>query len=102
LQDSSALLTEFQSGVLLCCIVEKVELMRSIPGVTRPTGKQLLSKASSLHNITKALSILQQKKVPTLKRKRTATSADTTFSVPRPCRCICFDVPRPSTPATVT
>ncbi|KAE9021821.1 hypothetical protein PR003_g12561 [Phytophthora rubi] len=72
LHDPSATLTEFQSGVLLCCIVEKVELMRSIPGITRPSGKQSLSKASSLHNITKALAILQQKKTMPLHLLRRA------------------------------
>ncbi|KAG6610944.1 uncharacterized protein IUM83_08231 [Phytophthora cinnamomi] len=72
LQDPSATLREFQSGVLLCCIVEKVEFMRSIPGITRPSGKQPLSKASSLHNITKALAILQQKKTMPLHLLRRA------------------------------
>ncbi|KAE9337517.1 hypothetical protein PF008_g12497 [Phytophthora fragariae] len=72
LHDPSATLTEFQSGVLLCCIVEKVELMRSIPGITRPSGKQSLSKASTLHNITKALAILQQKKTMPLHLLRRA------------------------------
>ncbi|KAG3194514.1 hypothetical protein PC128_g9290 [Phytophthora cactorum] len=72
--DSNAKLTEFQSGVLLCCIIEKVELMRSIPGITRPTGKQPLSKASALHNITKALNILQQKKTMPLHLLRRATA----------------------------
>ncbi|KAE9116735.1 hypothetical protein PF005_g3596 [Phytophthora fragariae] len=72
LHDPSATLTEFQSGVLLCCIVEKVELMRSMPGITRPSGKQSLSKASTLHNITKALAILQQKKTMPLHLLRRA------------------------------
>ncbi|KAF4321262.1 hypothetical protein BBO99_00003629 [Phytophthora kernoviae] len=63
IQDPSAKLVEFQSGVLLCCIVEKVEYMRSIPGITRPSSKQQLSKASALHNIAKALDMLKQKKV---------------------------------------
>lgn len=34
--------------------------MRSIPGIARGTH---LAKANALHNITKALTILQQKKV---------------------------------------
>ncbi|KAL4114078.1 hypothetical protein PRIC2_014758 [Phytophthora ramorum] len=72
--DSSAKLTEFQSGVLLCCIVEKVELMRSIPGITRPSGKNQLSKASALHNISKALAILQQKKTMPLHLLRRANA----------------------------
>ncbi|KAG7389063.1 hypothetical protein PHYPSEUDO_011332 [Phytophthora pseudosyringae] len=70
--DATASLTEFQSGILLCCIVEKVELMRSLPGITRPTGKQPLSKASALHNITKALNLLQQKKTMPLHLLRRA------------------------------
>ncbi|KAL4085572.1 hypothetical protein PRIC1_014908 [Phytophthora ramorum] len=72
--DSSAKPTEFQSGVLLCCIVEKVELMRSIPGITRPSGKNQLSKASALHNISKALAILQQKKTMPLHLLRRANA----------------------------
>lgn len=51
---------EFQSGVLLCSVVEKVEYMRGIQGVCR---KANLTKANALHNISKALEILQQKKV---------------------------------------
>ncbi|KAL4140075.1 hypothetical protein PRNP1_015307 [Phytophthora ramorum] len=73
-KDSSAKLTEFQSGELLCCIVEKVELMRSIPGITRPSGKNQLSKASALHNISKALAILQQKKTMPLHLLRRANA----------------------------
>ncbi|KAL3670038.1 hypothetical protein V7S43_005408 [Phytophthora oleae] len=72
--DSKSNLTEFQSGVLLCCIIEKVEFMRSIPGITRPSGKQPLSKASALHNITKALNILQQKKTMPLHLLRRANA----------------------------
>jgi hypothetical protein len=53
-------LLEFQSGVLLCCIVEKVEYMRCIQGIDR---KPNVTKATALHNISKALEILQQKKV---------------------------------------
>ncbi|KAF1325793.1 hypothetical protein FI667_g8936, partial [Globisporangium splendens] len=52
-------LLEFQSGVLLCGIVEKVEYMRCIQGICR---KPNVSKATALHNISKALEILQQKK----------------------------------------
>ncbi|ETK87744.1 hypothetical protein L915_07878 [Phytophthora nicotianae] len=72
--DSNAKLMEFQSGVLLCSIVEKVEFMRSIPGITRPTSNQPLSKASALHNITKALNILRQKKTMPLHLLRRATA----------------------------
>lgn len=61
-QDPSAALTEFQSGVLLCRIVEKAEYMRGIPGVVAiKTGS--ITRASALHNIKKALAILQHKKV---------------------------------------
>ncbi|KAG1691977.1 hypothetical protein DVH05_025956 [Phytophthora capsici] len=72
--DPNANLIEFQSGVLLCCIIEKVEFMRSIPGITRPSGKHPLSKASALHNITKALNILQQKKTMPLHLLRRANA----------------------------
>lgn len=61
---------EFQSGVLLCRIVEKVEYMRGIPGVCKKKKNEpSWSKANALHNISKALAILQQKKVrPTVVR----------------------------------
>lgn len=72
--DPEAKLIDFQSGVLLCCIVEKVELMRSIQGVTRSAGKQALSKASALHNINKALKCLQQKKTMPLHLLRRASA----------------------------
>lgn len=51
---------EFQSGVLLCSVVEKVEYMCCIQGVCR---KANLTKANALYNISKALEILQQRKV---------------------------------------
>lgn len=72
--DPNANLIEFQSGVLLCCIIEKVEFMRSIPGITRPSVNHPLSKASALHNITKALNILQQKKTMPLHLLRRANA----------------------------
>ncbi|RLN87043.1 hypothetical protein BBJ28_00020293 [Nothophytophthora sp. Chile5] len=52
----------------------KVELMRSIPGISRPPGKQQLSKASALHNIAKGLALLQQKKTMPLHLLRRATA----------------------------
>jgi hypothetical protein len=61
-QDPSAALTEFQSGVLLCRIVEKVEYLRGISGVVVPKV-DCATRASALHNIKKALALLQHKKV---------------------------------------
>ncbi|TMW60015.1 hypothetical protein Poli38472_000057 [Pythium oligandrum] len=58
-QNQTARLAEFQSGVVLCDIVEKVEHLRRIDGVSRAEKSV---KANALHNIEKALSILQKKK----------------------------------------
>jgi hypothetical protein len=52
-------LLEFQSGVLLCKIVQKVEFLRTIEGICFKPHK----KPNALYNISKALCILQQKKV---------------------------------------
>lgn len=51
-------LIEFRTGLHLCQIVERVELIRSIEGVSHDPK----SKASCLHNLRKALHLLKLKK----------------------------------------
>ncbi|DAZ95571.1 TPA: hypothetical protein N0F65_005887, partial [Lagenidium giganteum] len=60
-QDQQAPLVEFQSGLLLCSIVEKVEHLRPLPGLFRDSDRDM-TRPKALHNLFKALQILQKKK----------------------------------------